>query len=123
MRGKGAPVVGQRWFPDGDLPPEPPRGEQKDELETRSFSELILARDAASVAELNWRLSPALAVIILGLLAIPLSHAGPREGRGARAALGILVDPSETADGWIGQGTALRMDSGAQGQAHPGPPS
>ena len=88
----GAKNVRVLQFERNDLMlPEPPRGEQKDELETRSFSELILARDAASVAELNWRLSPALAVIILGLLAIPLSHAGPREGRGARAALGILV--------------------------------
>ena len=30
-------------------------------------------------------------MVVLGLLAIPLSHSGPREGRGARAALGILI--------------------------------
>jgi len=43
------------------------------------------------VAELQWRLSPAITVIILGLLAIPLAHSEPREGRGARIVLGILV--------------------------------
>ena len=71
--------------------PEPPQRQKKDELESRSFSELLTATDAASRAELQWRMSPAIAVVVLGLLAIPLSHSGPREGRGARAALGILI--------------------------------
>jgi lipopolysaccharide export system permease protein len=42
-------------------------------------------------AELQWRLSPAITVIVLGLLAIPLAHSEPREGRGVRVVLGILV--------------------------------
>ena len=36
-------------------------------------------------------MSPAIAAIVLGLLAIPLSHSAPREGRGGRALLGILA--------------------------------
>jgi lipopolysaccharide export system permease protein len=40
---------------------------------------------------MQWRLSPALAAIVLGLLAIPLSHSAPREGRGGRAVLGVLA--------------------------------
>lgn len=42
-------------------------------------------------AELQWRLAPALTVIVLGFLAMPLSHSQPREGRGVRVMLGILV--------------------------------
>lgn len=71
--------------------PEPPRRARSDGLETRSPAELLRADDAAAKAEFQWRVSPALAVVILGLLAIPLSHSSPREGRGARAALGIFV--------------------------------
>lgn len=42
-------------------------------------------------AELQWRFTPAVAVVILAFLAIPLSHSNPREGRGGRIVLGILV--------------------------------
>ncbi len=54
-------------------------------------TELFVNGDAESVAELQWRVSPAITVIVLGLLAIPLSHSQPREGRGVRIVLGILV--------------------------------
>jgi lipopolysaccharide export system permease protein len=40
---------------------------------------------------MQWRVSPAIAVVVLGLLAIPLAHSAPREGRGGRALLGILA--------------------------------
>ena len=43
------------------------------------------------IAEVQWRVSPAIAVIVLGILAIPLSHSAPREGRGGRVILGILT--------------------------------
>ncbi len=36
-------------------------------------------------------MSPAIAVVILGLLAIPLSHTAPREGRGGRIVIGMLA--------------------------------
>ncbi|MEJ2534477.1 MAG: LptF/LptG family permease [Gammaproteobacteria bacterium] len=57
---------------------------------TGRAGELIAAVDAASRAELQGRISPALAVLVLSLLAIPRSHSDPREGRGSRVVLGIL---------------------------------
>lgn len=71
--------------------PEPPRRSRAGGLESASLAELMAAGTAEARAEFQWRLSPAIAVIVMGLLAIPLSHSAPREGRGARAALGILV--------------------------------
>ena len=56
-----------------------------------SSADLFKNGNRESIAELQWRLSPAITVIILGLLAIPLAHSEPREGRGVRIVLGILV--------------------------------
>jgi lipopolysaccharide export LptBFGC system permease protein LptF len=52
---------------------------------------LIFASSAEEAAEIQWRISPAIAIIVLGLLAIPLSHSAPKEGRGGRVLLGILA--------------------------------
>lgn len=72
--------------------PEPEfRKPNSERLDSKSSSELFKDASAASSAELQWRLAPAISVIILGLLAIPLSHSQPREGRGSRVVLGILV--------------------------------
>jgi len=72
--------------------PEPDfRKRKKNKVKSRTSAELLSERSAESVAELQWRLAPAITVIILGLLAIPLSHSEPREGRGSRVVLGILV--------------------------------
>jgi lipopolysaccharide export system permease protein len=71
--------------------PEPPRNTRPQDREARLTGELLASMDAPSKAELQWRLSPAIALIILGLLAIPLSHSSPREGRGSRVALGIFL--------------------------------
>jgi lipopolysaccharide export system permease protein len=72
--------------------PEPEFRKRKiEEISARSSLELFNNRNAESIAELQWRISPAITVIILGLLAIPLSHSEPREGRGIRIVLGILV--------------------------------
>ncbi len=45
----------------------------------------------ADRAELQWRLSLPLSLIVLGLLAVPLSRASPREGRYARLGIGLLI--------------------------------
>ncbi len=71
--------------------PEPPRRSRDSGLESAPLGELLTTDDPEARAEFQWRLSPAIAVVVLGLLAIPLSHSSPREGRGSRAALGILV--------------------------------
>ncbi|MDM8561535.1 LPS export ABC transporter permease LptF [Candidatus Parabeggiatoa sp. HSG14] len=42
-------------------------------------------------AELQWRLSLPLTVILLALLAVPLSHTTPRQGQYAKILIGILI--------------------------------
>jgi lipopolysaccharide export system permease protein len=71
--------------------PEPAERQRSIGLETLPLRALLRDGSPQASAELQWRISPTLAVLVLGLLAIPLSHADPREGRGARAALGLLV--------------------------------
>lgn len=72
--------------------PEPEFRKRKNaRINSISSAELFENGNAESIAELQWRLSPAITVIILGLLAIPLAHSEPREGRGFRIVLGILV--------------------------------
>jgi len=71
--------------------PEQERQSKAPEIEARSSSELLGSTELAERAEFQWRISPALGIIILGVLAIPLSHSRPREGRGGRVVLGILL--------------------------------
>jgi len=72
--------------------PEPEfRKRKKSKLNSISSEELLDDGSAESIAELQWRISPAITVIVLGLLAIPLAHSSPREGRGIRVVLGILI--------------------------------
>ena len=59
--------------------------------EARKSAEMLFSTVPEDAAEIQWRVSPAIAAIVLGLLAIPLSHSAPREGRGGRALLGILA--------------------------------
>ena len=71
--------------------PEPEERSRAVALEAKQSAEILFSQEAEDVAELQWRVSPAIAAIVLGLLAIPLSHSAPREGRGGRAVLGILA--------------------------------
>jgi len=71
--------------------PEPEKRQRKKELESKSSAELVTHWDRAALAELQWRFTPAIAVIVLAFLAIPLSHSNPREGRSGRVILGILI--------------------------------
>jgi lipopolysaccharide export system permease protein len=72
--------------------PEPEiQRRKKIKLNSKPTSELLGERDLASVAEFQWRVTPAIMIIVLGLLAVPLAHSEPREGRGVRIVLGILV--------------------------------
>lgn len=72
--------------------PEPEfRKRKNSDINSIPSAELLIKGDVESMAELQWRLSPAISVIVLGLLAIPLAHSEPREGRGVRVVLGILV--------------------------------
>lgn len=73
------------------LLPEPEVGSSDVKLASVSSYDLLAIADTPAWAELQWRLTPALLIIILSLLAIPLSHSDPREGRGGRVVLGILT--------------------------------
>lgn len=71
--------------------PHPVESDKKPSVESRPTRELVSSPLSEDIAEMQWRLSPSIAIIVLGLLAIPLSHSAPREGRGARVILGILA--------------------------------
>jgi lipopolysaccharide export system permease protein len=63
----------------------------------------------ADRAELQWRISLPLSLIVLGLLAVPLSRASPREGRYARLGIGLLIyvvyaDMTSIAGVWVERG-------------------
>lgn len=57
----------------------------------RPTSELIGAENTVAIAELQWRISMPLSVMILSLLAVPLSRANPRQGKYSRLFVAVLV--------------------------------
>lgn len=62
----------------------------KDDRSTRPTRELLGSPDLADAAELQWRVSQPVMVLVLALLAVPLSSLRPRQGRYARVAFGLL---------------------------------
>lgn len=70
--------------------PQPESNDDSVSLKATTSAELWQASSSVAKAEFEWRISPAVAVLVLGLLAIPLSHSEPREGRGGRLVLGLL---------------------------------
>lgn len=54
-------------------------------------SALLASDDLEDRAELAWRLAAPLSVFMLTLLAVPLAHVGPRQGRYGKLALGIVI--------------------------------
>ncbi len=59
--------------------------------EGRSMTRLWNADDAASAAELQWRLALPLACVLLALAAPPLSHTTPRQGRYGKVAIALVI--------------------------------
>ncbi|HFD88326.1 MAG TPA: LptF/LptG family permease, partial [Gammaproteobacteria bacterium] len=55
------------------------------------FSELLGKGDRRLNAELHWRLSFPISMVILSFLAVPLSHTSPRKGRFGKVAVAILL--------------------------------
>ena len=53
--------------------------------------DLLSERKPEQVAELHWRVALPLAVLIMALLAIPLSFVNPRSGRSWNLILAILI--------------------------------
>jgi lipopolysaccharide export system permease protein len=71
--------------------PELENGVNQDAMETRKSKQIMFSDSLEESVEIQWRLAPAIVAIVLGLLAIPMSHSAPKEGRGGRALLGILA--------------------------------
>jgi len=71
--------------------PEQEHRVNEDSMEAKTSAHILFSGSLEDVVEIQWRVAPAIAAIVLGLLAIPLSHSAPKEGRGGRALLGILV--------------------------------
>jgi lipopolysaccharide export system permease protein len=66
-------------------------GKPVDSPTSRPTSELLASHASADRAELQRRLSAPLSLIVLALVAVPLSRSAPREGRYARIGVGLLI--------------------------------
>ena len=70
---------------------QPPPVELAHRRHTRPTLELWESQWVQDHAELHWRMAMPVSVLLLALLAIPLSRAAPRQGRSWGVLLGILV--------------------------------
>ena len=71
--------------------PELEENDRAPGVSVRSSRDLLFSARAEEAGEIQWRIAPAISIVVLGLLAIPLSHSAPREGRSARILLGFLA--------------------------------
>lgn len=79
-------------FEEHGIPFElPSSGPRETPPESRSLAVLMGSDDPVNVAELQWRISAPLAVLILTLMAVPLSRSAPRQGRYGGLAAGVLI--------------------------------
>jgi lipopolysaccharide export system permease protein len=62
-----------------------------EKAETRSAAALAASADPRDAAELQWRIANAVSVLLLAVLAIPLSHTNPRQGKYGRLFIAILL--------------------------------
>ncbi len=69
----------------------PPRVVTNLKSSAKPFQSLLKSSDKSDWIELNWRLSVPLTVLLLGLMAVPLSHSKPREGRYGRLVLALVI--------------------------------
>lgn len=75
----------------GILRPREEAAEPRLIIKGKRLSELWGTGNPADQAELQWRISIPLAALLLALLAVPLSHTSPREGRFGKIAIAILI--------------------------------
>lgn len=73
------------------LPPRRISFEAALEEQAMSSRELLARGDVRHVAELQWRISLALFIPVLALLAVPLSEVSPRQGRFARLVPAVVL--------------------------------
>lgn len=70
---------------------QPQVEETVDGRKTMSSLALLRSPDISHQAEFEWRLSVPVSMLVLTLMAVPLSRSSPREGRYGRLTLAILV--------------------------------
>lgn len=92
----------------------PPFNYVNNQRKLESITTLIGSRDPQDEAEVAGRIAAPISVLILALLAVPLSHLQPREGRYGKLVLGIaayLVYANLISFGqaWIGKGKLSPM--------------
>lgn len=63
----------------------------KKDLEAEPTLSLLKQNDRESLAEIHWRLALIFSAPVMALLAFPLSHTTPRQGRFGKLAFGILL--------------------------------
>lgn len=71
--------------------PSPPEKKRELKYSSWTISELLAAQNHNTDAELQWRISTALAVIVLSLLAVPLARTNPRQGFYSNLIIGVLI--------------------------------
>ena len=73
-----------------DILPDQPNydSDKRDGIPTRT---LLVSSDPRDIAELQWRLSTPLMVLILTLVAVPLARSNPREGKYGRVTIAVLL--------------------------------
>jgi lipopolysaccharide export system permease protein len=57
----------------------------------KSLSDILLSSSLEDRAELWWRISTTISLLVMALLAVPLSHISPRQGRYGKVGLSLLV--------------------------------
>jgi lipopolysaccharide export system permease protein len=81
----------------------------KYKVKTIATKKLLHSNNLEEIAELQWRLNAPLSIILLGLLAIPLSRSSPRQGKYTKAPAAILIfavyyNFSAILKKWVSQG-------------------
>lgn len=84
-----------RWlvasFASHGVPIQSEQEEFEPAIESRSTLSLMRSSVPEDRAELHWRISVPLSILILSMLAVPLGRASPREGKYARVGFGLLI--------------------------------
>ncbi len=69
----------------------PETGSRQRKAQARTLAELFSSPLPADQAELHWRMSVPLTLLVLGVLAVPLARTEPRQGRFSGLASAVLV--------------------------------
>jgi len=60
-------------------------------IETRSSINLLLEGGGSAIAEIQWRLSQPISILILSIIGILLGKTSPRTGKGVNLLLGVII--------------------------------